>query len=76
MTVYTRKTAKKSQYKAKAESKLSRTHLPDGLTTVKWQRGLRRQFGRVQQFKRSIRGQKNSFQILRLLIRAQTAVIG
>lgn len=50
MTVNTRKTAKKSQHKAKAEPKLSRTHMPDGLTTVAWQRGLRRQFGRVQQF--------------------------
>jgi hypothetical protein len=47
MTVNTRKTAKKSQHKAKAEPKLSRTHMPDGLTTVEWQRGLRRQFGRV-----------------------------
>ncbi len=50
MTVNTRKTAKKSQHKAKTEPKLSRTHMPDGLTTVAWQRGLRRQFGRVQQF--------------------------
>ncbi len=30
--------------------KLSRTHAPDGLSTVDWQRGLRRQFGREQSF--------------------------
>ncbi len=50
MTASTRKTTKKLRRKPKAELKLSRTHVPDGLTAVEWQRGLRRQFGRVQQF--------------------------
>ena len=32
------------------EPKLSRTHAPAGLSSVEWQRGLRRQFGREQAF--------------------------
>lgn len=48
MTANTRKATKKSQRKPKAEIKLSLTHVPDGLTAVEWQRGLRRQFGRIQ----------------------------
>ncbi|MDR4516788.1 MAG: DEAD/DEAH box helicase [Nitrosomonas sp.] len=50
MATNSRKAKKKSPRKAKTELKLSRTHLPDGLTAVEWQRRLRRQFGRVQQF--------------------------
>lgn len=50
MAANTRKTTKKSQRKTKAEPKLSRTHVPNNLTAVEWQRGLRRQFGRAQQF--------------------------
>jgi superfamily II DNA or RNA helicase len=34
----------------KKEPKLSRTHAPDDLSPVEWQRGLRRQFGREQAF--------------------------
>jgi len=34
----------------KKELKLSRTHAPDDLSPVEWQRGLRRQFGREQAF--------------------------
>ncbi len=33
------------------EPKLSRSHAPDGLSPLDWQRGLRRQFGREQIFK-------------------------
>ncbi len=36
--------------KPKKEPKLSRTHAPDDLSPVEWQRGLRRQFGREQAF--------------------------
>jgi ERCC4-related helicase len=32
------------------EPKLTRTHAPEGLTPLQWQRGLRRQFGREQAF--------------------------
>ncbi|MGA2289308.1 DEAD/DEAH box helicase [Bradyrhizobium sp.] len=32
------------------ETKLARTHAPEGLTPLEWQRGLRRQFGREQTF--------------------------
>jgi superfamily II DNA or RNA helicase len=40
----------KSATKPKKEPKLSRTHAPADLSTVEWQRGLRRQFGREQAF--------------------------
>jgi hypothetical protein len=36
--------------KANKEPKLSRTHAPADLSPVDWQRGLRRQFGREQDF--------------------------
>jgi superfamily II DNA or RNA helicase len=41
---------KKSAAKPPKEAKLSRSAAPDGLSTVDWQRGLRRQFGREQVF--------------------------
>jgi len=40
----------KSAAKPNKEPKLSRTHAPDDLSPVDWQRGLRRQFGREQAF--------------------------
>src|SRR5947207_13545206 len=40
----------KSTPKPTKEPKLSRTHAPDDLSPVDWQRGLRRQFGREQVF--------------------------
>jgi hypothetical protein len=40
----------KSATKPKKEAKLSRTHAPGNLSPVDWQRGLRRQFGREQNF--------------------------
>lgn len=61
MTANTRKTTKKSQRKPKAGIKLSRTHVPDGLTAVEWQRGLRRQFGRIQQFELINQGTEKFF---------------
>lgn len=61
MSANTRKSLKKSQRKPKAEIRLSRTHAPDGLTTVDWQRGLRRQFGRVQQFDLVNQGEEKFF---------------
>ena len=39
-----------SAVKLNKEPKLSRTHVPAGLSQVDWQRGLRRQFGREQAF--------------------------
>ncbi|WP_247382923.1 MULTISPECIES: hypothetical protein [unclassified Bradyrhizobium] len=36
--------------KSNKEAKLSRTHVPVGLSPADWQRGLRRQFGREQSF--------------------------
>jgi ERCC4-related helicase len=39
-----------SAIKANKEPKLARTHAPEGLTPLQWQRGLRRQFGREQTF--------------------------
>ncbi|SER71886.1 Helicase conserved C-terminal domain-containing protein [Nitrosomonas sp. Nm51] len=50
MAANTRKTTRKLQRKTKAELKLSRSSAPDNFTVVEWQRGLRRQFGRTQQF--------------------------
>ena len=41
---------KKKPAKAAREPKLARTHAPPGLSPVKWQRALRRQFGREQVF--------------------------
>ena len=38
----------KSVTKSKQEPRLSRTRMPDDLSLVEWQRGLRRQFGREQ----------------------------
>jgi len=40
----------KAQPKANKESKLVRTHAPEDLSPLEWQRGLRRQFGRDQSF--------------------------
>ena len=40
----------KASPKPAREPKLSRTHAPAGLSSVEWQRGLRRQFGREQSF--------------------------
>src|SRR5882757_8023144 len=40
----------KSVAKPNKEPKFSRTHPPTGLSSVDWQRGLRRQFGREQAF--------------------------
>ena len=40
----------KAATKPTKEPKLSRTHAPDDLSPVDWQRGLRRQFGREQAF--------------------------
>lgn len=42
--------SKKSATKPNSEPKLSRTHAPADLSPVDWQRGLRRQFGREQDF--------------------------
>jgi hypothetical protein len=39
-----------SATKPNKQPKLSRTHAPDNLSPVDWQRGLRRQFGREQNF--------------------------
>ncbi|WP_287226356.1 hypothetical protein [Mesorhizobium sp.] len=39
-----------SAIKPNREPKLSRTHAPADLSPVDWQRGLRRQFGREQDF--------------------------
>src|SRR5437763_11550345 len=39
-----------SATKANKEPKLSRTHAPNDLSPLDWQRGLRRQFGREQAF--------------------------
>src|SRR5574338_645295 len=36
--------------KTKKEPRVSRTHAPAGLSTVDWQRALRRQFGQEQAF--------------------------
>lgn len=42
--------AKRKTTKPIKEPKLSRTHVPDGLSPIDWQRALRRQFGREQSF--------------------------
>jgi hypothetical protein len=49
MKTSTRRTTK-SATKPNKEPKLSRTHAPADLSPVNWQRRLRRQFGREQQF--------------------------
>lgn len=67
MTVHPRKTSKKSQNKTKAEPKLSRMHMPDGLSTVEWQRRLRRQFGREQQFELFNQGTEKFFSEFRVV---------
>ncbi len=41
---------RKKPVKSPAEPRLSRTHAPDGLAPIEWQRALRRQFGREQKF--------------------------
>jgi len=41
---------KRNTTKPIKEPKLSRTHAPDGLSPIDWQRALRRQFGREQSF--------------------------
>ncbi len=41
---------KSNPVKATREAKLSRTHAPADLSPVDWQRALRRQFGREQEF--------------------------
>ena len=40
----------KNSAKSPPEPKLSRTHAPPGLAPIEWQRALRRQFGREQEF--------------------------
>ena len=42
--------AKRNTTKPTKAPKLSRTHAPDGLSPIDWQRALRRQFGREQSF--------------------------
>lgn len=42
--------AKRNTIKPTKAQKLSRTHAPDGLAPIDWQRALRRQFGREQSF--------------------------
>ena len=42
--------AKRDNTKPTKAQKLSRTHAPDGLSPIDWQRALRRQFGREQSF--------------------------
>ena len=46
-----RRRNRNSAAKSDKEPKLSRTHAPADLSPVDWQRGLRRQFGREQDFR-------------------------
>ena len=48
--VSVKNSSKKPQSKLTKPPKLSRTHAPADLSTVEWQRDLRRQFGREQAF--------------------------
>jgi hypothetical protein len=60
-----RRTAKSARKTAK-ERKLSRTHAPDDLSPLEWQRGLRRQFGREQAFGLENLGQEPFFSEFRV----------
>ena len=48
------------------EPKLSRTHAPDGLSPIDWQRALRRQFGREQSFELENIGAESIFSEFRV----------
>jgi superfamily II DNA or RNA helicase len=57
---------KRKTTKAVKEPKLSRTHAPDGLTPIDWQRALRRQFGREQSFDLECLGSEPFFSDFRI----------
>jgi hypothetical protein len=50
MSMKAKRRSPNSSTRAKKEAKLSRTLTPSHLSPVEWQRGLRRQFGREQEF--------------------------
>ncbi len=56
----------KRRSKESTEPKLSRTHAPSHLAPADWQRGLRRQFGRDQQFVLENRGDEPFFSEFRV----------
>lgn len=57
---------KRKTTKTIKEPKLSRTHAPDGLSPVDWQRALRRQFGREQSFELECLGTEPFFSDFRI----------
>ena len=67
MATNTRKATINSPRKAKPGPKLSRSHMPDNFTAVEWQRRLRRQFGRAQQFQLVNQGTEKFFSDFKVL---------